>query len=88
MIEEEQTHRNFLRRDRENRCFMTFPNTTEAMKMEEACHGAGLLGRLVPVPGEITAGCGLGWRMLPEDWQAWQSQLNDAGYDAATPVEQ
>ena len=34
MIEEEQTHRNFLRRDRENRCFMTFPNTTEAMKME------------------------------------------------------
>ena len=59
MIEEEQTHRNFLRRDRENRCFMTFPNTTEAMKMEAACHGAGLLGRLVPVPGEITAGCGL-----------------------------
>lgn len=41
-----------------------------------------------PLPGEITAGCGLGWRMLPEDWQAWQSQLNDAGYDAATPVEQ
>ena len=34
MIKEEQTHRNFLRRDRENRCFMTFPNTTEAMKME------------------------------------------------------
>ena len=31
MIEEEQTHRNFLRRDRENRCFMTFPNTTEAI---------------------------------------------------------
>ena len=55
MIEEEQTHRNFLRRDRENRCFMTFPNTTEAMKMEAACHGAGLPGRLVPVPGEITA---------------------------------
>ena len=45
-------------------------------------------GRLIPLPSEITAGCGLGWRMLPEDWQAWQSQLNDAGYDAATPVEQ
>ena len=48
----------------------------------------GIPGRLIPLPSEITAGCGLGWRMLPEDWQAWQSQLNDAGYDAATPVEQ
>ena len=88
MIEEEQTHRNFLRRDRENRCFMTFPNTTEAIKMEAACHGAGLLGRLVPVPGEITAGCGLGWRMLPEDWEAWNPRLDGAGYDAATPIMQ
>ena len=48
----------------------------------------GIPGRLIPLPGEITAGCGLGWRMLPEDWQTWQSQLNDADYDAATPVEQ
>ena len=47
-----------------------------------------LTGQRDEPPSEITAGCGLGWRMLPEDWQAWQSQLNDAGYDAATPVEQ
>mgnify|MGYP003168903195 CR=1 FL=1 len=48
----------------------------------------GIPGRLIPLPSEITAGCGLGWRMLPEDWRVWQSQLNDAGYDTATPVEQ
>ena len=37
MAEETHTRRNFLRRDRENRCFMTFPNTTEAIKMESGC---------------------------------------------------
>ena len=31
---------------------------------------------------------GIPGRMLPEDWRVWQSQLNDAGYDTATPVEQ
>ena len=79
MIEEEQTHRNFLRRDRENRCFMTFPNTTEAIKMEAACHGAGLLGRLVPVPGEITAGCGLAWKAPVEAESQLLSAMTDAG---------
>ena len=84
MIEEEQTHRNFLRRDRENRCFMTFPNTTEATKMEAACHGAGLPGRLVPVPGEITAGCGLAW-MAERSWREEMEKLavlNGVTYEA------
>ncbi len=54
------------------------------MGWEKECAARGIPGRLIPLPTEITAGCG----MLPEDWQAWQSQLNDAGYDAATPVEQ
>ena len=84
MIEEEQTHRNFLRRDRENRCFMTFPNTTEAMKMEEACHGAGLLGRRVPLPVEITAGCGLAW-MAERSWREEMEKLavlNGVTYEA------
>ena len=38
-------------------------------------------GRIIPLPSEITAGCGLGWRMLPEDWEAWNSRLDGAGYD-------
>ena len=59
MIEEEQTHRNFLRRDRENRCFMTFPNTTEAMKMEAAITTpvAGRIARLaIPTTQQVEAG--------------------------------
>ena len=84
MIEEEQTHLIFLCRYWENLCFMTFPNTTEAMKMEEACHGAGLLGRLVPVPGEITAGCGLAW-MAERSWREEMEKLavlNGVTYEA------
>lgn len=67
---------------------LSFASTARAIGWEKECAARGIPGRLIPLPGEITAGCGLGWRMLPEDWQAWQSQLNDAGYDAATPVEQ
>ena len=67
---------------------LSFASTARAMGWEKECAARGIPGRLIPLPSEITAGCGLGWRMLPEDWQAWQSQLNDASYDAATPVEQ
>lgn len=67
---------------------LSFASTARAMGWEKECTARGIPGRLIPLPSEITAGCGLGWRMLPEDWRAWQSHLNDAGYDAATPVEQ
>ena len=40
---------------------ITFPTTTRAMAMEKACREAGAPGRLIPVPREITAGCGLAW---------------------------
>ena len=45
-------------------------------------------GRLIPLPREISAGCGLAWRMLPEDWQNWQAELDQTQFDKVTPVEQ
>ena len=41
-----------------------------------------------PLPREISAGCGLAWRMLPEDWQSWQAELDETRFDKVTPVEQ
>ena len=32
--------------------------------------------------------CGLAWRMLPEDWQSWQAELDQTQFDKVTPVEQ
>ena len=46
---------------------ITFATTTQAMAMEKFCARENLPGRLIPVPREITAGCGLSWKALPED---------------------
>ena len=38
---------------------LTFRTTAEAMAMEQKCGEQHIPGRLIPVPREITAGCGL-----------------------------
>ena len=44
-----------------NRILITFYTTTQAMAMEDCCRSEGVKGRLIPVPGKISAGCGVGW---------------------------
>lgn len=44
---------------------ITFPSTTQAMLMEAKCKEANTPGRIIPVPGEISAGCGLAWSVQP-----------------------
>lgn len=51
------------------RLIVTFHTTTAAMGMEMACGKAGLPGRLIPVPREITAGCGMAW-LAPSESRA------------------
>ena len=46
---------------------ITFATTTQAMAMEKFCIQQNLPGRLIPVPREITAGCGLSWKAQPEE---------------------
>ena len=40
---------------------VTFSTTTAAMKMEKTAKEAKFPGRLIPVPREISASCGLSW---------------------------
>ena len=40
---------------------ITFYTTTAAMAMEQVCKDQGAAGRLIPVPGSISADCGLAW---------------------------
>jgi hypothetical protein len=40
---------------------VTFATTSDAMAMEAAARSHGLPGRVIPVPSEIDAGCGLAW---------------------------
>lgn len=53
---------------------ITFATTTDAMAAEKFCLEHDIGGRLIPVPQEISAGCGLAWRMLPEDFALLERQ--------------
>lgn len=48
-------------RKKELKLVITFHTTTEAMAMEKVCKQTQTPGRLIPVPREISAGCGLAW---------------------------
>ena len=58
---------------------ITFATTTQAMAMEKFCAQQNLPGRLIPVPREITAGCGLSWKALPEEQELLIRALDQAG---------
>ena len=58
---------------------ITFATTTQAMAVEKYCMENGLPGRIIPVPREITAGCGLSWKALPEDRELLLAALDKAG---------
>ena len=61
------------------RVVVTFHTTTAAMAMEDSCMKEGMPGRLIPVPREITAGCGLAWRMAAEDYTEQKDRLRALG---------
>ena len=67
---------------------LSFRTTLEAMEWEKECLSAGTPGRLIPLPREISAGCGLAWRMLPEDFESWRNRLDPTHYDKTAVVEQ
>lgn len=48
-------------REKEERFVITFHTTAEAMAAEKAFREGAVPGRLIPVPRQISAGCGLAW---------------------------
>ena len=56
---------------------LTFSTTTAAMAMEKKCRENSIPGRLIPVPREITAGCGLAWRISPEEYQSCREAVEN-----------
>ncbi len=41
---------------------ISFNKTTDAMSVEDYCLKNAVGGRLIPLPKEISAGCGLAWK--------------------------
>lgn len=58
---------------------VTFAATTDAMAMERYCQEHSFHGRLIPIPREIHAGCGLAWKTEPSEKEHFMSALEAAG---------
>ena len=54
-------------REKKRWLIITFHTTAAAIAMEKLCRAKGLPGRLIPVPRELTADCGMAWRAGTED---------------------
>ena len=50
-------------REKKKYRIISFHTTTEAIAMEKKCGKMHIPGRLIPTPREISASCGLAWRM-------------------------
>ena len=66
-------------REKQPALVVTFHTTTAAMEAEAFCQANALPGRIIPVPREITAGCGLAWKAPPEAEDALAAALAEAG---------
>ena len=52
-------------RKNEPTLIITFHTTADAIALEKACRETGRPGRMIPVPRELSAGCGLAWCTSP-----------------------
>lgn len=66
-------------REKQPALIITFSATTQVMQAEAFCQQEGLPGRLIPVPREITAGCGLAWKAPAEEETTLPARLTEAG---------
>lgn len=54
---------------------VTFDNTADAMAVQAAADEGKAPGRMIPVPSEISAGCGLAWSVPADERQALEQAL-------------
>lgn len=60
---------------------ITFEETTMALYMERVCKEEKKDGRIIPLPKEIDAGCGLAWATVCKDKEEWKIFLNQKHID-------
>ena len=66
---------------------LTFHTTSAAMAMELYCNEHDIPGRLIPVPRELSAGCGLAWRIPPEAYARHKNNLLGSNIEIEQNVE-
>lgn len=63
-------------RKKELKLVITFHTTADAIAFEKACKENQIPGRMIPVPRELSAGCGLAWCADPSEKEPIQGFLN------------
>lgn len=66
---------------------ITFKETTMAIYMEKICKKEHKNGRIIPLPKEIDAGCGLAWATTDKHQDEWKCFLNNQGIEYEKMVE-
>ena len=64
-------------RKKQARAVVSFHTTSEAMAMQQAGIAARLQGRLIPIPRQLSAGCGLAWSEPAENAAALRQVIAD-----------
>ena len=57
------------------------------MEMEAFCRASGIPGRLVPVPRQLSAGCGIAWRMEAEVFAQYRADIARSKIEIEQSVE-
>ena len=84
VIAEKMTQADLMLRKKKPAFIIAFDATTQAMATDKLCAKNGLPGRLIPVPREITAGCGFAWKAAPEDETILIEALTKEGIEWAS----
>lgn len=68
---------------------LAFDSTAQALAAETLFTKKGFPGRIVPLPAQVSAGCGLAWKAGPEQKQSLLDALSQAqqSYAACVIVE-
>lgn len=76
-------------RKKEPKLITTFHTTAEAMACEKLCKENEIEGRIIPVPRQLSSGCGLAWMCAPEREETFSAFLDahQVEYDAMQVIE-
>ena len=70
-----------MAREKTEKVVFTFHTTTMAMRMEQCAKDAGSPGRLIPVPRQISAGCGMAWSAPAADRIRLETLIQENGIE-------
>lgn len=65
---------------------VTFSTTTAAMKMERTAKESEFPGRLIPIPSEISAQCGLAWKCVEQSEEETENFLKKRNWPGMASI--